>query len=96
MTSAALESISSGLQQLDILSTSRCYSITPATYLVLKYSSVKFLNIFGSLKGSAEKELERYLPKIEINKLLFSSIARPTVGIKRSSIWDIRVRDCIP
>ena len=30
---------------------------------------------------------------IEINKFMFTSVARPTVGIKRTSIWNLRVRD---
>ena len=33
------------------------------------------------------------LSGIEINKFMFTSVARPTVGIKRTSIWNLRVRD---
>lgn len=32
-------------------------------------------------------------PRVNINKFKFSSIARPTVGGKHSSIWNMRVRD---
>ena len=34
-----------------------------------------------------------FISGIEINKFLFTSIARPTVGIKRTSIWNLRVRE---
>ena len=53
----------------------------------------RYLNIFGSLQDSALNELKRFLPNVEVNKFLFSSVARPTVGIKRTSIWNLRVRD---
>ena len=101
LTSSALESISTGLQQLDILFTSRSGNFTPATYLALKDSSIKYLNVMGSMSGSFEKMTQQFLPKIEINKRSFSSIARPALGIISScrapfSIWDIRVRDGIP
>ena len=93
LQSSALESICDGLKSLESLSTSRCYGIPPPTFLILKTSSVRYLNLFGSLKEAALAELKKFLPNVEINKFLFSSIARPTVGIKRTSIWILRVRD---
>lgn len=40
------------------------------------------------------KRVEEHLgKKVNINKFKFSSVARPTVGARRSSIWGQCVRD---
>ena len=51
------------------------------------------LDVFGMLKESALLQLRQVLCNIEVNKFPFSSIARPTTGIRRTSIWGVRVRD---
>ena len=96
VTGKSVTSISGGMRKLESLSMSRCYSVVPAAYLQLGSSaspSLKYLNIFGVMKDDALNELNARLTRIELNKFMFSSIARPTVGIKRTSIWNIRVRD---
>lgn len=52
-----------------------------------------YLDFYGILSESALNTLQECLPHIKINKYLFSSVARPTVGIRRTSIWGLRVRD---
>lgn len=54
--------------------------------------SIKHLNIFGLFHDSKIESL-RKSSEIGVNMLRFSSVARPTVGNKRTSIWNIRVRD---
>ena len=39
-----------------------------------------YLNVFGLLRDPALEELRDRLKGIEINKFLFTSVARPTVG----------------
>ena len=51
------------------------------------------LDVFGMLKEMALLHLKQTMPNIEINKFPFSSIARPTTGIRRTSVWGLRVRD---
>jgi F-box and leucine-rich repeat protein 1 (S-phase kinase-associated protein 2) len=91
-----VELICNNLRFLETLSTSRCYSISPSTYLILKSSTLRYLNAFGSFRETALNELKLQLPNVEINKFFFSSIARPTFGNKRTSIWNMRVRDVNP
>lgn len=95
ITSKSIEAVLENLENLESLSTSRCYQIAPFSYLnvATQPNKIKFLNVFGVLRDTAETQLRSRLPHVEVNKVLFSSIARPTVGIKRSSIWNVRVRD---
>ncbi|XP_059094967.1 S-phase kinase-associated protein 2-like [Tigriopus californicus] len=94
LTGDVIESIVAHLGQLESLSTSRCYSVFPAAYLELtRMPSLRFFNVFGIFKSTGIEELKEQLSPIEVNKFLFSSIARPTVGIKRTSLWGLRVRD---
>lgn len=55
--------------------------------------SLQNLNIFGLFHDKQIESLKGTLPNIDINKHKFSTIARPTVGIRRTSIWGLRVRD---
>jgi len=94
ITSLSLRKIMEHLLTLESLSTSRCYSITPASYLLLSACpSLLYLNMYGLVKQNAIQELRERLEGIEINSYPLSSIARPTIGIKRTSIWNLRVRD---
>jgi len=94
ITSVSLDLVVEHLKQVESLSTSRCYGISPSSYLILSSCpSLLYLNVFGLLRDPAMMELRARLQGIEINKFLFTSIARPTVGIRRTSIWNLRVRE---
>ena len=56
-------------------------------------SELLYLDVFGMLNDSMLQTLRAKLPNIEINKFYFSSVARPTVGIRRTSIWGLKVRE---
>ncbi|XP_077531708.1 S-phase kinase-associated protein 2-like [Haemaphysalis longicornis] len=90
----ALRAIAKGLPNLQLLAVSRCYNIVPATYLVLsQMECLQHLEVFGLLTDAALQSLRSRLPHVDINKQLFSTIARPTTGVRISSIWGLRVRD---
>jgi len=94
LTAVSLNMIVDRLGLLESLSTSRCYGISPSSYLILSSCpTLLYLNVFGLLRDPAMVELRQRLKGIEINKFLFTSVARPTVGIKRTSIWNLRVRE---
>uniref|UniRef100_A0A1A9WPH1 S-phase kinase-associated protein 2 n=1 Tax=Glossina brevipalpis TaxID=37001 RepID=A0A1A9WPH1_9MUSC len=79
---------------LEYLSLSRCYSIPAAAYIELRnMSTLIYLDIFGMLTESTLAMLEQTFSKIGINKFIHSSVARPTVGTRRTSIWGLRTRD---
>lgn len=51
-------------------------------------------DIHGHMPEGILMHLKEYFgDQIVVNKFLFSSVARPTVGIKRTSIWNLRVKD---
>ncbi|KAG7214165.1 hypothetical protein KM043_001514 [Ampulex compressa] len=82
------------LSKLEHLSLSRCYSIPPSTYLRLAYMPcLLYLDVFGLMSEPILKSLQANCAETEINKFLYSSVARPTVGVRRTSIWGLRVRD---
>jgi len=94
LTVATITSIVEHLPRLESLSTSRCYGIVPSSYLLLGHcASLLYLNVYGLLRDAALSELRDRLQGIEINKYPLSSVARPTIGIKRTSLWNLRVRD---
>ena len=37
----------------------------------------------------------RFRPAIAVNEFMFSAVARPTVGTKRTSLWGIQVREMV-
>ena len=71
-----------------------CHSVFFSRLLSHIYTLLA-LDVFGMLKESALYQLRAAMPSIEINKFPFSSIARPTTGIRRTSIWGLRVRDSL-
>ncbi|ODM94041.1 S-phase kinase-associated protein 2 [Orchesella cincta] len=82
------------LKNLQHLGLSRCYGVDPPYYSHLSCCKhLKYLDLFSLFKETSIRQLSSTLPGIEINKYLFSAVARPTVGNKRSSIWLQRVRD---
>ncbi|XP_060649501.1 S-phase kinase-associated protein 2 [Drosophila nasuta] len=93
LTPAALATIMK-FTSLEYLSVSRCYLIPATNFIELKnMSSLTYLDIFGMLSEAAMEVLEKQMPKIGINKFIHSSVGRPTVGTRRTSIWGIRTRD---
>lgn len=94
LTAICVQTIISQLRQVEYLSFSRCYTVQPDAYLDLKsMQNLRYLDVYGILNEKALSTLRQSLPHIQINKYLFSSVARPTVGIRRTSIWGLRVRD---
>lgn len=93
LTPAALTAIMK-FNSLEYLSVSRCYLIPAASFIELKnMTSLTYLDIFGMLSDAAMEVLEKQMPKIGINKFIHSSVGRPTVGTRRTSIWGLRTRD---
>lgn len=82
------------LSKLEHLSLSRCYGIPPSTYVTLAYMpSLLYLDVFGVIPEPVLKTLQVTCGETQLNKFLYSSVARPTVGVRRTSIWGLRVRD---
>lgn len=84
------------LDELNFLALSRCYLIPYRALLDLKkMPSLMYLDVHGAYIDTTELRIiqDHLGPKVNINKFKFSSVARPTVGAKHSSIWNLRVRD---
>ncbi|CAG9856870.1 unnamed protein product [Phyllotreta striolata] len=84
------------LEDLNFLAMSRCYLVPYTAFLLLKkLINLSYLDIHGSYSDTVELRLiqEGLGARVQLNKFKFSSIARPTVGLRRSSIWNMRVRD---
>ncbi|XP_030370598.1 S-phase kinase-associated protein 2 [Scaptodrosophila lebanonensis] len=93
LTPCALKAIMK-FKMLEYLSVSRCYLIPVNNFIELNaMPSLTYLDIFGVLTESAMEVLEKQMPKMGINKFIHSSVARPTVGTRRTSIWGLRTRD---
>lgn len=63
--------------------------------LLKNLRSLAYLDVHGGHIDTAELKIvqEELGTKVHINKFKFSSVARPTVGPRRSSIWGQSVRD---
>lgn len=95
ITGEAVKQITA-LEDLNFLALSRCYAICHRSLLILKkMHSLSYLDIHGGYIDEEElNHVQQGLgARVHINKFKFSSIARPTVGLRRSSIWNIRVRE---
>ncbi|OWK57787.1 S-phase kinase-associated protein 2 [Lonchura striata] len=79
---------------LQHLCLSRCYQISSAALVELgEIRTLKTLQVFGIVTDSSLQLLEEALPDMKINGSHFTSIARPTVGNKKShEIWGIKCR----
>ncbi|XP_017474441.1 PREDICTED: uncharacterized protein LOC108365035 isoform X2 [Rhagoletis zephyria] len=81
-------------KMLEYLSLSRCYLIPASSYMdLINLPTLTYLDIFGMLSDTGMELLEQNFPNIGINKFIHSSVARPTVGTRRTSIWGLRTRD---
>lgn len=95
LTSSTLEAIVSGLGNLKRLCLSRCYNMASSNFRLLEtIDSLHHLELFGVLHDSVLASLTLDLENITINRSPFSTIARPTTGYHRTSLWGLRVRDC--
>ncbi|XP_054275646.1 S-phase kinase-associated protein 2 isoform X2 [Macrosteles quadrilineatus] len=94
ITENCVDEIMKHLCDIEELSFSRCYNILPTKYIKLQAcKSLQFLNIFGLMPPKQLETFTKAMKSIQINKHEFSTVARPTVGIRRTSIWGLRVRD---
>ena len=94
LTDHTVEIIRWHLPELRRLSLSRCYSILPSTIGILDaLPNLQAINVMGMLTKEPLEALQAMLPKILLNKMPFSTVARPTTGQRRTSIWEQRVRE---
>ncbi|KFZ59477.1 S-phase kinase-associated protein 2, partial [Podiceps cristatus] len=79
---------------LQHLCLSRCYQIPPAALIELgRIPTLKTLQVFGIVTDNSLLLLKETIPHMKINCSHLTSIARPTVGTKRShEIWGIKCR----
>ncbi|XP_072272698.1 S-phase kinase-associated protein 2 isoform X1 [Pyxicephalus adspersus] len=82
------------LPHLQHLGLSRCYQICPASLLDLgKYMPLKTLSVYGIVTDSSLKLLRDTMPHVNINTSFFSTIARPTTGLKKCrEIWGMKCK----
>jgi len=97
LTDMSVGQVCAGLKLLRSFSASRCYKILPVSYLAFAdHPRLENLQVFGCLRSEALAELkERLGPRIAVNEFMFSAVARPTVGTKRTSLWGIQVRETV-
>lgn len=91
---ASLEAILEHMANLQELSLSRCYSlpIGLSTFREMsKLNSLVYLDMFGCFSQKGLDVLKRHLPAVQINSRPLSTVARPTVGVRRTSIWQLSV-----
>ncbi|KAI5632290.1 f-box-like domain-containing protein [Phthorimaea operculella] len=82
------------LSRLEHLALSRCYLLPPHSLTKLSaMPSLQYVEVWGMLQTASLSALKQALPAIQINQFMFSAIARPTVGTRRTSIWGLRTRD---
>ncbi|GBM92795.1 S-phase kinase-associated protein 2 [Araneus ventricosus] len=79
---------------LEHLHSSRSYHIPAECNRLLKQmKNFKYLEVFRTLTDKSLASLREYMPDVQINQHVFSTIARPTTGLRRTSIWGLRTRD---
>ncbi|XP_076462370.1 S-phase kinase-associated protein 2-like [Babylonia areolata] len=94
LSGMAVASICTHLAHVQQLSLNRCYNIPPTYFHELgSMPSLQMLNVIGMLARGFFENLKQELPKIQLNTTLISTIARPTTGQRRTSIWEQRVRE---
>ncbi|KFM71682.1 S-phase kinase-associated protein 2, partial [Stegodyphus mimosarum] len=94
LSRVSFEELIKNCPKLEHLHMSRASNIPTECLKLLKdMKNFKNLEIFKTLPEESLASLREYLPNVKINDNLFSTIARPTVGIRRTSIWGLRVRD---
>uniref|UniRef100_T1I6V3 Uncharacterized protein n=1 Tax=Rhodnius prolixus TaxID=13249 RepID=T1I6V3_RHOPR len=92
ISSVTINYISQHLFKLKYLSISRCYKINPSSLSNLSsLPNFSRLNAFRLITADMLKR-EGILQNVKINKDYLSTIARPTVGVRMTSIWQLRCR----
>ncbi|XP_026724514.1 S-phase kinase-associated protein 2-like isoform X2 [Trichoplusia ni] len=82
------------LPRLEHLALSRCYLLPLHALTQLAGASrLQHVDVWGMLHAHALSALRAALPHVQVNSFMFSAIARPTVGTRRTSIWGLRTRD---
>ncbi|XP_052102634.1 S-phase kinase-associated protein 2-like [Mytilus californianus] len=95
ITCNSIRYLTQHLKRLEYIALSRCYRISPTTIPELQnILSLNVVDVFGMLRNQALQQLRQAI-SVDVNKYPFSSIARPTTGVRRTSIWGIPVRDNI-
>ncbi|KPJ05360.1 S-phase kinase-associated protein 2 [Papilio xuthus] len=93
LSAAAVKSVLN-LSCLEHVAFSRCYLLPPHVLTKLgSMSSLQYLEVWGMLQSGSLTALRAALPGMQINQFMFSAIARPTVGARRTSVWGLRTRD---
>ncbi|XP_045541230.1 S-phase kinase-associated protein 2 [Papilio machaon] len=93
LSAASVKSVLN-LSCLEHVALSRCYLLPPHVLTKLgSMSSLQYLEVWGMLQSGSLTALRAALPGMQINQFMFSAIARPTVGARRTSIWGLRTRD---
>lgn len=95
ITSSSISLIADHLPNIKSLSISRCYKIDPKVLLNImeKFSSLRSLNAFRQIGNQEARDLETNYNLLRVNKEYFSTISRPTVGLRRTSIWLVKCRE---
>lgn len=89
VSAGSLREIVKHLPNLKSLAISRCYQLEINALLPLKNSpKLETLSAFRLIKECEMEIIQAALPSVRINKNPLSVIARPTVGIRRTSIWE--------
>ncbi|KAL1116938.1 hypothetical protein AAG570_005407 [Ranatra chinensis] len=95
LTTAISSHIVRHLPKLRSISISRCFRINIQQFLseVCRMRRLERVNAFRHIAADNVSSLEAATPNIRYNQEPFSTIARPTVGIRRTSIWQMRCRE---
>ncbi|CAF3222431.1 unnamed protein product [Rotaria socialis] len=94
ITDKSVTSVVRNCVNLEHVAFSRCYAIAPISYASLKQiRHLASLDIFGVVDERGLQKLNTLLgPSISLNQQRFSYVARPTYGLRRTSIWGLRTR----
>lgn len=57
------------------------------------HPSLAEVEVFGMFRDGTMEQLKHEMRNVELNRYPFSSVARPTTGIRMTSLWGLRVRD---
>jgi F-box and leucine-rich repeat protein 1 (S-phase kinase-associated protein 2) len=80
------------MPSVQILHCNRCYGIEPI-HFANECEKIVELNVIGCVTNEGYDVLRNRLQNTQVNASSFSTVARPTVGTRRTSIWTMRTRD---
>ncbi|XP_062617996.1 S-phase kinase-associated protein 2-like [Saccostrea cucullata] len=94
ITGLSISYIMSHLTNLQYLALSRCYRLPCNSIRELSYHPrLSEVEVFGMFRDGTMEHLKHEMGNLELNRYPFSNIARPTTGIRMTSLWGLRVRD---